>query len=149
MLGHIIACGIIMWGFRVGIIIFTPQIHSKKSNYWNFSAAVGVIGILGFLYMDGIYVNENYNIGTAIGFFWPDLYRGGLGPYMNPFKWLDWFSERPKKKIHKINASKVKWSKSNEYDSSNVSRTKHVFRGKKRTVSRSSNGRRSYTKQSS
>ena len=37
----------------------------------------------------------------------------------------------------------------NNDDSSNVSGVEYVFRSEKRTVSRSSNGRRSYTKQSS
>lgn len=108
MLEDIVACAIAMWMFRFIISVLLPVIHGPKSEYWEVSAGVGIVGIIFFVITQGIYVNENYNIGTAIGFFWMDMYRGGLGYYMKkPLEWFDFKRTPPKSKKKKPSANDI------------------------------------------
>jgi hypothetical protein len=53
-----------------------PKIHNSKSIYWDVSFLVGIVGIIGYIITQGIYVDEYNNIGRAIGFFSVDLIHG-------------------------------------------------------------------------
>jgi hypothetical protein len=79
MLSDIFACIITAFFLRIVVLAFFPSIHKVGSVYWNFSGLVGVVGILGFIFTSGLYVSQNFNIGTAIGFFMLDIY-GSMSP---------------------------------------------------------------------
>lgn len=146
MLEHIIATAITMFVFRLLIFALLPSVHAKDSLYWDVSAVVGVVGIIGFIFQSGFYVNENYNIGTPIGFFFIDILKGlALGFFVSNGS----NETKPKVKPTLGSNPNSPWKKESKNDrSSNVSRFEHVLRDKTRRSGRPNVSRRSNRKPS-
>jgi len=70
----IVATIIVMIAFRFAVICYFLESH--RNYFGSPSLFVGIVGILGFLVTHGFDITGSFNIGTAIGFFFLDIYLG-------------------------------------------------------------------------